>query len=97
MVFITEFLWGLACLEGFRFGGSSVLVGTADEEGWSVSQLAESGEYICTENAADDVAQVRYVIDVRERAGNEDILFALLGEDDLGGCHGELMLGVTIN
>jgi hypothetical protein len=56
--FVTQLLWRLTRLKSFCLCCSTILVCSADEERRSVSELAEPRKNICTEDAANDVAEV---------------------------------------
>ena len=50
----------------------------------ATSQATKSGKDIGTENCADDVAQVRNVVDVGKGRCNHDVPLSFDGQDDVG-------------
>jgi len=48
----------------------AIFVSAADEEGRVSSSFAKSGENVCREHTADNVAQMRYVVNVGKSTRN---------------------------
>ena len=64
VVIIADLLWSLVLLACFGFCGGSVLVCTTNIDGVVACESGESGIHVSRQYAADNVAEVRYVVDV---------------------------------
>ena len=62
-----------ALLQSFRFTSGTKLIGTANIDRAQSSTSAETGENICRKDAPYDVAEVGYIVDIRQGAGNKNI------------------------
>ncbi|PVH32034.1 hypothetical protein PAHAL_9G297800 [Panicum hallii] len=60
-------------LQGPGLGGGAVFVGAADEEHVVAPEAAVARVHVGAEHAADEVAQVRHVVHVRQRAGHQHV------------------------
>lgn len=49
-----------------------------------------TGEDVGGQHGADNVTQMRDVVDIGKGRGDEDVVFTLDGQDGLGGRHGEV-------
>lgn len=76
VVMITDLLTRLTFLSGLGLSGCTILVGTADVNSVVASKTAVSGIHIGRENAADNVAQMRNVIDIWQCTCNQNVSFA---------------------
>ena len=54
--------------------GRPILVCAADVNSVEAPQAAEAGVAVGAQHAADDVAEVRHIVDVRQRACDQDVL-----------------------
>jgi len=83
VVLVANTLWGQAFLNCLCLGGGAILICSADIHGVVPTESAVSGIHICGEDAADDVTEMRHVVDVRQSTRNEDVSLArlLVGED----------------
>lgn len=71
MVLVADLLGRALLLQGLGLGGRPVLVGAAYVDRVVPPEAAVPGENVGAEHAADDVAEVRDVVDVGQRAGDE--------------------------
>ena len=55
------------------FCSCPIFICTADIDAIIASRSAESGVTVCAEHAANDVAQMRYIVHIGQRAGNENV------------------------
>jgi len=82
MVVITNFLGSLSFSQGLSFSGSTILIGTTDIQSVVTSETAPSGIDISTQDTANNISQVRNIIDVRKSTGNQDIFLIFTRKDD---------------
>lgn len=80
-VMITNFFAGLAFLHGFSLSGSSVLISTANIDCVVPSKACVSCKYVRWQNAPNDVAQMGYVIDIRQCTGNQNVTLTSLRQN----------------
>lgn len=73
VVLVADLLTREAFLEGLGLGGRAVLVGTAHEDRVVPPRTAVARVDIGGEHAADDVAEVGNVVDVRQRGRDEHV------------------------
>lgn len=73
--------------KGLCLGSGTVLVGTTDVDSVVTSSFAVASKHVSRKNTADDVAQMRDVVDVGKGGGDEDVALALFGEDWCFGSH----------
>ena len=71
MVLVADLLGRALLLQGLGLGGRPVLVGAAYVDGVVPPQPAVPREHVGAEHAADDVPQVRDVVDIGQSAGDE--------------------------
>ena len=64
VVIIADLLWSLVLLACFGFCGGSILVCTANIDGVVACESSESGIHVSRQYAADDIPEVRHVVDV---------------------------------
>ena len=64
VVIIADLLWSLVLLACFGFCGGSVLVCTTNIDGVVACESGESGIHVSRQYAADDIPEVRHVVDV---------------------------------
>ena len=81
VVVVTDLLGGLTLLQGLDLGGSAVLVCPADVQSVVAHQAAIACEDIGGEDTADDVSQVRDIIDIGKCRGNQDVPCPSLRQD----------------
>lgn len=62
--------------ERLRLGGRAVLVGAANVQGVVAGHARVPGEDVARQHAADDVAEMRHIVDVRQRRGDQHVLAA---------------------
>lgn len=82
MILVADLLGRALLLHGLGLGGRPVLVGAAYVDHVVPTQPAVPREHVGAENAADDVPQVRDIVDVGQRAGDEYV--AAAGDRQLG-------------
>jgi len=76
MVLVTDLLGRALLLQGLGLGGRPVLVGAAYVDRVVPPQPAVPRKHVSAEHAADDVPEVRDVVDVGQRAGDEYVAAA---------------------
>lgn len=64
VILVADLLARAALLQRLCLGGSAILIGAADIDRVVPSRSAEAAVYVRGEDAADDVAEVRHVVDV---------------------------------
>jgi hypothetical protein len=74
-VLVTDLLWCAFLLKCLHFSGCTVLISAADVESIVPSKTAIPGENISTQHATNNVAQVRYIVDVGQRTRDQHIAF----------------------
>lgn len=79
--FVTKLLGSLSSFARSCLRRCAILIRSADKEGWSVAQLAESREDVRTEHTTNDISKMRNVIDIWQSASDQDVVLALLGQD----------------
>jgi len=82
VVFVADLLRGHVLLTRLGLRCSAILVRTADIDGVVASQTAVASVHVAREDTADDVAQMRHIVDVREGAGDQNISLALFWKHD---------------
>jgi hypothetical protein len=83
MVLVADFSGGLVFLPGFGFGRRTVLIGTTNVQGFVISGSAEPGKSIRGEDTTDDIAEMGFIVDVRQSRSNQTFLiFAVVGRHD---------------
>lgn len=75
-VFWTYFLTCQIFLNCFDFGSSSLLICSADLNSILPHKSALTLVYICWEHASDNIAQVRYIVNVGECWGDHNVPFS---------------------
>lgn len=96
VVLVAHLDRGHTLLEGLGLGGRTVLIRAADVDHVVATETAVPGEDISAEDAADDVAQMRNVIYIGQRAGDEDVALVIHRQDGVCALHahtGEELLG----
>lgn len=88
MVLVADFTRSESLLLSFCFCGGAVLVGTADIDDINVTLAKISAVDVCTENGADDVAEMGIIIDVGKGACDENVARGMGGDRRRGvGAH----------
>ena len=78
IVVVTDLLRRLALLACFCLSSSAILVSTANIYRVVSSKTAEPCIDVCGEDAPNNVAKMRHVIDVRQRTRDQDVALSLL-------------------
>lgn len=73
-VFVANLLGRHVLCNGFGLGGRSVLIRAAHVQGHIAAETREPGKDVGGQDTADDVAQVRYVVDVGQGRGDQNVL-----------------------
>lgn len=81
IVIVTNLLAGFLLLQSFGLSSGTVFISAANVDAVVAGEASVPGVDIGGENAADDVAQVRNVVNVWKRRGNQNVALALLGDD----------------
>lgn len=76
MVLVADLLGRALLLQGLGLGGRPVFVRAAYVDRVVPSQPAVPCEHVGAEHASDDVPQVRDVVDIGQRTGDEDVAAA---------------------
>lgn len=76
MILVANLLGRALLLQGLGLGGRPVLVGAAYVDRVVPPKPAVPREHVGAEHAADDVPEVRDVVDVGQRAGDEYVAAA---------------------
>lgn len=84
VVKVADLLRSLLLLHRLHLSRSAVLVSPADVQHVRPLQLLETREDVGREHAADDVAQVRHVVDVGEGRSDQDVVLILPGQTGVG-------------
>lgn len=85
VVLVTKLPWAHAFLERLCFRGRAVFVRPTDIQGVVAPKTTETRENVRRENRADDVAQVRNVVNIGKSRGNENVALAVLGQANIKG------------
>ena len=81
VVLIANLLGRHAFLDGLDLGGSAVLVGTTHKHRVIPAQATEPGVDISRQDTSDDVAQMGYVVNVRQSRSDKNISAAFLRQE----------------
>ena len=84
MVVVTDLLRRLAFLTGLCLSSRAILISAADIDSVVSSEAAEPGVNISREDAPNNVAKMGHVVNVGQRARDQDVALAFLGQDDAG-------------
>lgn len=76
MILVADLLGRALLLQGLGLGGRPVLVSAAYVDRVVAPQPAVPREHVGAEHASDDVREVRDVVDVGQRAGDEYVAAA---------------------
>lgn len=71
MILVADLLGRALLLQGLGLGGRPVLVGAAYVDRVVTPEPAVPREHVSAENAANDIPEVRDVVDIGQRAGDE--------------------------
>ena len=80
---VTDLLGATVLLHGFGLRRRPVLIGPTDIYGVVAPETTVASKHIGAQDAADYVAEMRDVVDIGQRAGDENV--SLAGDGELGG------------
>ena len=80
MTDFQNYLWSQSFFKCFCLCGCSILVSTADVKCVVVAQATIPCKDISTQNATNDVAKVRDIVDIGQGTGYEYVAFTLEGQ-----------------
>jgi len=81
MVVVADLLGSLAFLAGLGFGGRTILVSSTDVDCVVAGEAAVSGVDVSGQDAANDVAEMRHVVHVRQCTGDQNVSLSGLWQD----------------